>query len=216
MDRPCLRYGHLLAVLTLLATIVPAAGCTGLMAMGLYLAGGMEVPAEYDGLRAKRVVVVCRPVVDEQYRSWGMAKDVGRRIGVLLDKNVRKIEIVDQRKVDEWIDENTWEEYAEIGKALEADLVVGVELSSFSIWQGQTLYQGKADVAINVYDCLNNKLVFEKILPRVVWPPNAGIPAADKPEAAFRRRFARVVSEQVARHFYRHDPRVDVAQTGFD
>ena len=41
-----------------------------------------------------------------------------------------------------------WEEYVEVGKAMKADMVVGVELEKFSIYQAQTLYQGKANASV--------------------------------------------------------------------
>ncbi len=63
----------------------------------------------------------------------------------------------------EWADENNWDEYVEIGKALNADMVVGLDLEEFSLYQGQTLYQGKANIKIPVYDVAQGKEpVFER------------------------------------------------------
>ena len=74
-----------------------------------------------------------------------VARDLAQQVTTLLEKNVPKIQVVDQRKVNKWIDENTWEEYREVGKGVKAEMLVGIDLESFSIYQGQTLYQGKAN-----------------------------------------------------------------------
>ena len=112
-----------------------------------------------------------------------------------------------------WTDENTWEEYTEVGKAMKADMVVGIDLESFSLFQGQTLYQGKANATIRVYDCQERgKMVFEKELPQAIYPPNSAVPTSERTEAEFRREFVAVLADQIARHFYAHDPYADVAQ----
>ena len=97
------------------------------LATALWLVKGADTPAEFDGLRDKRVVVVCRPVSSSLYAHPGVAKDISRQVSRLLAANVRKIEVVDQRKVDEWIDSNNWDEYSEIGKALEAQRLLAAE-----------------------------------------------------------------------------------------
>ena len=83
--------------------------------------------------------------------------------------------MIDQRKVAKWTDENTWEEYSEVGKAMKADMVVGIDLESFSIFQGQTLYQGKANATIKVsIVSKGGKLVFDKSIPQCGLPPERG------------------------------------------
>ena len=44
------------------------------------------------------------------------------------------------------------EDYLEIGKALKAEKVVGIDIESFSVLDGQTLFRGRATVSIRVYD----------------------------------------------------------------
>lgn len=213
MDGSFLRYRYFLAALALLAAVVPAAGCVGFLTTAMYLIRGTALPAEFNGLRGKRVAVVCQPMVSLQYRNSTAAKDLARQIGSLLRQKISKIEIIDQRKVDEWIDENTWDEYSEIGKALKADLVLAVDLENFSTLQGQTLYQGKANVTLRVIDCANGgKVIFLRHLPQVLYPPNAGIPTSEQQEPQFRRRFILVLADQIARYFYGHDPIDDFAR----
>ena len=212
MDRrSSLRYGHLFLLGMLLAAVVTSSGCISALATAVWVLKGTNIPAEYDGLCGKRVVVVCRPVTASLYSHPGVAKDVSRHISRLFREHISKIEVIDQRKAAEWIDNHTWEEYVEIGEALEADVVVGIDLEQFSIYEGQTLYQGKAECGIHVYDCRTGEEVFEKRPPQALYPPNHAIPTSEMQESQFRQRFVRILAEQIARHFYGHDPHVDFA-----
>ena len=203
----CLLSGLIVAVLGLAL----GSGCN-LMATAMYVVTGQNTPADFDELKRKRVAVVCRPITSLHFHDSSVARDLAKQVGLLLHENVTKIELVDQREVLEWADENTWEEYAEIGKALNADMVVGIDLEEFSLYQGQTLYQGKANVRLLVYDVAQGKYpVFERNLPQAVYPPNAPIPASDNQEAHFRRKFVAYLARQVAHHFYDHDSTVDCA-----
>ena len=192
------------------ATLVPQAGCNA-VAMGLYLVHGMNVEPEYDGLKHKRVAVVCRPVTSLQYRNSAVHNDLAKKVSQLLEKNVPKIKLVDQKEIAEWTDENNWEDYRDIGRALDADVVLGLDLDEFSLYKGQTLYQGKASINVAVYDMKKDSRdpVWEKSLPQTLYPPNSAIPAGEKPEAQFRRQFVEALAEQIARHFYEHDPTID-------
>jgi hypothetical protein len=112
------------------------------------------------------------------------------------------------------MDNNSWEEYAEVGRALGADLVLGIDLEGFRIYEGQTLYQGKANLAVKVYDCHTGELVVDKQLPRSVYPPNSQIPTDELQEADFRRKFVAELAGQIGRHFYPHDPHAYFAAEG--
>jgi hypothetical protein len=213
MDRrPSLRYGHFVVCLILLAATLAASGCTSALATAVWLIKGPNMPAEFDGLRGKKVVVVCRPFSSSLYANPGIAKDISRQVGLLLKEQVRGIEVIDERKVAEWIDNNTWDDYTEIGEALEADFVMGIDLEHFSVLQSQTLLQGKANYAINLYDCATGELVFEKQPPQTVYPPNHVISVQDRQEADFRREFVRILADEIARHFFAHDPHADFAK----
>jgi hypothetical protein len=89
---------------------------------------------------------------------------------------------------------------------------VGVELEDFRLHQGQTLYQGRANVEIKVYDLKEGgKMVFSKTPKPSIYPPNAAVPTSEKQEGQFRREYVKVLAEEVARHFYDHDSRVNFA-----
>ena len=198
---------------SLLILTVLVGGCTGPALTIMYLLGGMDIQAEYKGLKGKKVAIVCRPVGSTQYQNPNISHEIARQVAALIKRNVPKVEIIDYRKVADWTDSNTWEDFIEIGDALEADRVIGIDLESFSIFKGQTLYQGQASCIVKVYDCTQKDVepVYEKVMPPIKYPPNTGIPAFEKPEARFQLEFIKVISEQVARLFYNHDPHTDFA-----
>lgn len=207
MDRPAaLRWSRLTTWLTLAVVMVVSTGCSSAIVTAVYLLRGREVPGDYEGLKGKKVAVVCRPLVGLAYRDSHVAQDLSRRVGLLLKRNVKKIEIVEQSKVESWIDEHSWEEYTQVGKAVKADMVVGIDLEHFNIYEGQTVYQGKARVGVKVYDCQKKELAFEKQLPQVVYPPNHVVSAAEVQEADFRKEFLAVLADYIGVLFYRHDP----------
>lgn len=203
--------GRMLATGSLVLSLALASGCS-VLATAMYIVEGTNTKAAYKGLKAKRVAVVCRPVTALHFRDSSASRDLARQVGTLLQENVSKITVIDQRDVFEWADENTWDEYVEIGKAVDADIVVGLDLEEFSLYQGQTLYQGKANVKIAVYDvALGKRPVFERHLPQAVYPPNAAIPSGEKPESHFRRQFVNHLAQLISRYFYDHDATVDFA-----
>jgi ABC-type uncharacterized transport system auxiliary subunit len=218
MDRSSNRFAGtdrrlVVAVLIASAAIASLGGCQAAVTTAMYLIKGTDVDPDYPGLKGKKVAVVCRPITELNYANSGVGRDLVREMSKLLQERVPKIKVVDAQKVNKWCDENTWEEYVEVGKALKADLVVGVELERFSIYQAATLYQGKANAVLRVYDCKDGgKVVFEKILPQTIYPPNASIQTSDVQESEFRREFVGVLADQIARHFYSHDPYADMNQ----
>ncbi|MEN6493125.1 MAG: hypothetical protein ABFD16_02430 [Thermoguttaceae bacterium] len=212
MDRPVARrWGYVATLFTLLALVVATTGCTKALATAMYLINGGNQPAAYDGLKDKKVAVVCRPLVGLSYRDSNVAKDLARHVSSLLKVNVKKIKLVDQAKVAAWIDEHSWEDYLQVGKALKADMIVGIDLEQFGIYEGQTVYQGKARVGLRVYDCKTKELVFEKDLPPVVYPPNHAVSSAEVQESDFRKEYLGVLAECLAVHFYPHDPNINFA-----
>jgi hypothetical protein len=212
MDRSrarCLApYGVAMVALVAVA-LVSSSGCVPqILATGIYLwEGGNVAPAECDALKGHRVVVVCRPPSSNEYRHAGAAQRISQGVSELLVKNVKGIDVVNPREVDNWLDESDWGDFSELAKAVHAELVVHVELNDFELFKGKTLYQGNANVTVSVYDMDNRgKLVWSRDLGEILYPLNSAIPAQDKPVQQFEREFVGVVAGAIARNFYRHDP----------
>jgi len=206
MDRRTRIWQRLVITLVASAAAASLGGCQSLLFTAAYMIKGNDAPAECNKLREKRVAVVCRPVVALQYRNARVDQDLAQEVSALLRKNVPKIKVIDHRKVAEWMDEHSWEEYLDVGKALNADMVVGIDLEQFDMHQSQTLYQGRGNVQIKVFDCHTGKNVFTKHPPQLTYPPNRVVQSSDVQESEFRAQFVRVLADQIARHFYDHDP----------
>ncbi|MEX0612228.1 MAG: hypothetical protein WD738_13550 [Pirellulales bacterium] len=199
---------RLCALVLAAMTVATASGCATLLATGIYFwEGGNTVPAECDALRGKRVVVMCRPPSSHEYRHAGASRSVAQRVSELLVKNVKGIDVVNPREVDKWVDESDWGDFRELAEAVRADLVVHVELDDFELYKGKTLYQGRADVTVSVYDMRDHsRLVWDRQLGEVLYPVNSGIPAQDKPVQQFEREFVEIVADRIAINFHKHDP----------
>jgi ABC-type uncharacterized transport system auxiliary subunit len=211
MDRIRTRAAFLFAALMSLVLLAAPTGC-GWLALAMYAVTPDDVPAKFKDLQEKRVVVVCRPVAELQFADSAVPRDLTRQVGILLKQKVRKIDLVDEREVSEWADENSWQKFTEVGKALKADMVVGIELEHFTLQQGPTLFQGHANIRVVVNDMQSGgRQVYEASLPQVTFPTHTPVPSSEKSEAEFRGLFIKVLAEQIGRHFYPHDSRVDFA-----
>ncbi len=197
-----------------LMLLLPATGCLHtLIATGIYLMdGGNFAPAECTALEQQRVVVFCRQPASHEFRHSGASRMLAERISAKLDVNVPGIEVVAQRHVDNWIDENDSDDFQELGKAVEADMVVHIDLGHFELFKGKTVYQGNTDVTVSVHDMnQKGKRVWEKAMGEVLYPRHSGVAVQDKPKTAFQKEFINVVADEVAVHFYKHDPHANFA-----
>jgi hypothetical protein len=230
MDRPSLRYRLPLALYCFLITVFASGGCVSGLATLAYLIKGTNVDAEYKGLKGKTVAVIVRPVVDLQYSNPNATIELGQAITADLRKNVPKIKVIEQQKVNEWCDENPPDDYIALGKGLKADMVVAVELGGFSLLQGANIYQGRAVASLQVFDCRDaekkakdkdakkydkgdgSNIVFEKSLPEYKYPPAGGLPTSERQEPDFRQEYIKELADYIARHFYEHDSHADFAK----
>ena len=197
-----------------IAALVTTSGCLSqLLATGVYLMdGGNLAPAECEALEDQRVVVFCRPPASYEFRHAGAPRAIAARVSELLEMNVPGIDMVPQKQVDNWIDENDADDFKELGKAVKADLVVYIDLGHFELFKGKTVYQGNADVTVSVHDMNDDaRRVWDKPMGEVLYPIHSGIAVQDKPVEQFQREFIEVVSSEIGIHFYRHDPHANFA-----
>ena len=194
-----------------LASALLFTGCSTLGTLA-YFVNPNDIPAEFDELTGKHVAVVCHPVVELQYSDAGSARELAQLVGMNIDRNLRRTEIIGQQEVARWMDENELVEYSELGKALDADIVIGIDLEDFRLYEGSTLYRGKASVHVQVYDVAQEKLLFEKRLDDYAFPKDTAIPATDRSEQQFRGMFMQVLSSKIARLFYASDSRTHFAE----
>lgn len=209
---PCHR---LLTAVSAAAFALVLGGCSTLGTIA-YLIQPNDVPAEYNGLRGKHVAVVCRPIVELEFSDAGSARELAGIVGALVAQNVRQVKVIGQREVARWIDENDWVDYATLGKSLDANVVIGIDLEEFRMHEGSTLYRGRASAIVRVFDVASKEMVFERRIEGFTYPGDGAVPAADRSESQFRAMFLQILGRRVARLFHSHDSRTSFAEENLD
>ena len=209
MDRRSLSLRWLVLALSLALLSAATVGCKSLMESVAIFTNGFDDPAEWDGLKGKKVVVVCKPLTEMEFNNQRVDHALAEEISEYLKANVKKIQIIDSQKVATLMDEKGMDDYLEIGKALKAEKVVAIDIESFGVLDGQTLFKGRATVRIQVYDVAEKQVEWHKSPPQFEYPRIGSTPAQDFPEIEFRNKFVGILAKQIARCFYPHDPRED-------
>ncbi|MEI8376281.1 MAG: hypothetical protein WCJ35_25965 [Planctomycetota bacterium] len=205
MDRRSLLLRWPWIVLSLVLLSLVAVGCKSALQSFSILYEGYDIPADWEGLRGKKVAVVCKPLTSQEFSNSGAARALAEGICERLKAHVKNIHIIDPQKVAALVDEKGMEDYLEIGKELKAEKIVGIDIESFGILDGQTLFRGRSTVSIQVYDVAEKHVEWRKSPPQIEYPRLSSTPAADSTEMEFRNRFVGALAEQIARYFYAHD-----------
>src|SRR4051794_11691100 len=98
-SRTLRRSFGLVAVLSLLGAIP---GCGPIATIAWLIHGPDMIPAEFDGLKGKRVAVVCLDA-NSLGGPGGEADAVGKAVTMTLQKNVPNITLVRQNEVADWL-----------------------------------------------------------------------------------------------------------------
>lgn len=192
--------------------VAVTAGCNGLVLTAAYLIKGNTEDPEFDGLKKKTVAIVCRPSSSLKTMDPAAANDLADRVQEYMKINGSKIKLIDQQKVREYLDEEDHAdaESAEIGKALKADMVVSIDLEMFKYIVSPTLYQGRSDVSIRVYDCKTGKIAYRKSLPDLPFPNHAQ-PSEGRPEQ-FRATYIEILSKRIGECFCEHESHSEIGR----
>ena len=184
-------------------------GCVRLMANMINAIQGNERPAEYDGFKEQRVAVVCG--TDQGLSNDATTALMSGYIHMALNQNIKKIELVGPEEIEKWLDVHGTVEtdYVEIGKAVKADKLLAIDISNMRVKDGPTLYRGRCDVGVTVYDIANKgAIVFRKQVPEFTFPKDSAA-IADTSESKFRNMFLKIIANKVAGMFYPVDPTAD-------
>jgi hypothetical protein len=203
---PALSRRLLWPCLAALAVLPAVAGCSTLLTVA-YLVRPNDMPAEFAGLKGKKVAVVCRPVVELEFSDAGSGRELASLVDGYLVQNVRRVKVVGQQEVARWIDENSWVDYQTVGTSLDADHIIGIDLEEFRLHEGSTLFRGRACVTVKVFDIRKGEKVFEKRIDDYAYPASSGIPTSDSSEIQFRAVFLNMLARQIARSFHAYESR---------
>ena len=203
--------------LLVLATVVTFSGCFGTAAQMLYFIKGDKVKAAYNGLKNKRVAVV----FESDATSYGpnpLTEMMANMLAIQLNQNVKKIEMVPFDEVQDWKDRNAWKEinYQELGKSVQAEMVVAIDVSGYSIHEGTTMFKGRSTVKTTVYDITNNgEITFVHGPELFEFPKSHARPAIGTTEADFERAYVSQIIQQISWLFYDHERIEGIARDGW-
>jgi len=199
--QPLIRRSLFLLSAAALLFVLP--GCGPIATLAWLIHGPEMIPAEFEGLKGKRVAVVC---LDANSLSGpgGEADAVAKAVALTLQKNVTDIKMVRQTEVADWLDSHGDDvtDYRDVGRGVKADMVVGIDLLSFNLHEGQTLLKGRCKAGVKVYDMKKGgELVYESAPKEIAWPEN-GARHVTENEAQFRTNFIYMLADRIARDFY--------------
>lgn len=195
------------AVLVLLLST----GCVQMAANLINVIRGPSIPAEFKGLEKKNVAVVCRT------ENGVLADEPGIRLAGnvrgILAQNLPKTKFVMQEEIDRWLHGKGGgdDEFIDIAKGVKCDYLIAIEMQNLRIKDGATLYRGKSDVSLAVYETSSGKIVFRKSLPDYTYPLMAGVSTTESDDDRFRRAYLLTLAGKLSRFFYAHEIGQDMA-----
>ena len=210
---PAQRRYVVVICLCLTVAIASSVGCAGHIAQLIYIIKGNKIPADYKGLEGKKVAVVC--VTDAQsYGGDELSMQVCRGVSLKLAQNVKKIEVVPPYKVEELIDRNGFDgsDFTMIGDELGADLVLAIELRSYSLHEGQTMFKGRSEMTATVFDISKSGQVDYVVGPEQYSFPENGRPATHTNERQFELIYLAKLTEHITRNFYPYEKADTIAE----
>lgn len=196
----------------LVILLVSQSGCIGMTSTLMYWVHGNKVDARCTALNGKRVAVVCVSSANLDSKSDESAA-LARRVSMYLEQNVPKIKMIRPEEVADWRDQNTWNQvdYQSVGRGVKAEMVVAIDLSTFSIHGDATLLKGRASVKTTVFDMTDKgKVVFSDGPQEYVFPENGAQHVVEN-ETNFKRIYLKKLSEHVSRNFFAYDKMEDFA-----
>ncbi len=164
------------------------------------------IPAEYKGLKECTVAVVT--VTDSsQYSNDVASRELSRRVSEILTRKVNDVRLVREDKIEQWRDINGWDaiDFAGIGEEVEADKVLGIEVSNLTLRDGATLYRGRADVLVNVIDVATGTIEYTRRLDEYTYPTVAGQYTSETTETRFRKLYLGMLATEIGRSFHAYD-----------
>ena len=192
--------------------MVSASGCMGAMAQLMYVIKGHQIEPAYGGLEGKRVAVVC--VSDASaYGPDTLTYTIAQAVSMKLARSVSDIQVVSPGKIESWIDTHGWNEneFVELGEGIEADMVVAIEVASYSIHEGSTLYKGRSDITATIYDIETGGQVPFVYGPKHFTFPQHGRPAIQTSEREFEALYLAQLTIDIVNQFAPYDKLDNVA-----
>lgn len=181
----------------------------------MHAVGADQIPPECAELKDAEVAIVV--MTDQsQYSDDIAARLLTRKLGGVLSQEVKGLELVRDDAIQQWRDTHGWDnvDYLKIGKGVDAEKLLVVELTNLRLRDGATLYRGRANVHVTLYDVKGEKTLFEKEIDEFTYPVNAGQYTSETTEPKFRKLYLDMLARRIARFFHSYDFADTVALDG--
>ncbi len=99
----------------------------------------------------------------------------------------------------------------QVGKEVNADVVIRVDVSKMSLYDGKTMYRGVSDVEVELIDVKTKEVLFAKSFPSFTYPETAAISTTEMELQKFRKMYVMMIGERVSRLFVSHQMGADIA-----
>ena len=201
--------------LGLAGLLVTQPGCLGLMSNFMHAVGADRVPPECEVLEDSKVAIVV--VTDQsQYSDDVASRLLARKLSGVLNTEVDGMTLVREEVIQQWRDVHGRDsvDYLKLGKGVEAEKLLVVELTDLRLRDGATLYRGRSNVHMKVYDLVTEEEVFSKDIDEFTYPVNAGQYTSETTEPRFRKLYLDMMSKQIGRTFHPYDFADTVALDG--
>ncbi|KAA1261925.1 hypothetical protein LF1_44860 [Rubripirellula obstinata] len=201
------------AIATCIAAAVCQTGCLGVASQVMRVAGMNLIPAEYEGLNKSTVAIVTM-TDSSQYTNDSAARDLSRRVGAELTTEGKDITLIREDLVQQYRDVHGYEsnDFVEIGKEVKADKVLVIEMTDLSLRDGATLFQGSADIHLQVVDVATGESVYTQNIDQYTFPKSTGQHTSETTEKRFTKLYLTMLSKEIGRKFRAWDPTETVAQ----
>lgn len=188
------------------ALVAAQTGCLGIASNLMHAVGMDLIPAEYEDLNQSTIAIVT--VTDSsQYSNDVASRELSRRVGEVLTKKGKDVQLVRDDLIDQWRDTNGWDsiDYAAIGAGVQAEKVLAIELFDLRLRDGATLYRGRADVTIKVIDVKTGNVAYTKSLDEYTFPTSTGQHTSETSENRFRKLYLSMLANEIGRSFHPYD-----------
>lgn len=205
---------RVLALFVILLLITCSTGCAVLYQLAY--GDGHKIEAKYQGLKGQRVAVVC-VMNPSNYGDGATSTMIAEQVARVLRGNVKDIEVVRQDEVADWMDTNDWDatDYVEIGRGVNADMLVAIDIERFSTHESKTLLKGRADLTTTVYDISQGgREVFRTRDQNFTFPTSHAVPAITNDPRDFERTFLQILARHIGKNFYDYNLSEDFAKDG--
>lgn len=202
---------NLFAFFCLLLVVVSTTGCISFAANLIGVIRGNMRPAAYEGLEGKRVAILC--ISDAGLGGDKAGSMLTSYIHANANTHIDEIDLVRQSEIERWLERHAadTEDFVEVGKGVDAEKLVAIEIKNLTLKNGATLYKGQCDVSVTVYDVESGSIEFTEHFPEFAYPTIGGPSVTDTTDAKFRGLFLSILADKLSGLFYEVDVADDFA-----